>query len=208
MKNRTIFWLKFGLVLIILSGCLPDRMAPDPVDINRPKFLGFGAQDSAAINVALNHPVTMIFNRRMDLSTFPGNFTLQSISGPVGGTFTLADNADSVVIFTPGANMEQAEVYTAYVGGGVRANNGMSRLSPNEPDVPETIWFFTTGQYAHPRQQALFLVPHRSPARVLAALLIGGTEQYESAIAPALELLAAVRKSVRSCYFYHRDVFL
>ena len=148
MRKQIIHLFMLGLSIILIQACMPDRMAPEPVDINRPKFLGFSAQDSGAINVALDHPVTMVFDRKMDLSTFPENFTLESISGPIAGTFKLDNDADSVVIFTPSANMNPAEVYTAYVGGGVRATNGMSRISPNEADIPETTWFFTTGQYA------------------------------------------------------------
>ena len=148
MRTHTINLFMLGLFILLIQACLPERMAPEPVDVNRPKFLGFSAQDSSAINVSLDHQLTMIFDRKMDTSTFPENFRLESISGPMAGTFKLADNADSVVIFTPSGNMNQAEVYTAYVGGGVRATNGMSRLSPNEPDIPETNWFFTTGQYA------------------------------------------------------------
>jgi hypothetical protein len=123
-------------------------MAPYPVEIDRPQFVTFGNNDMGGINIPLDDPVVLVFNEKMDPSTFPGNFILQSVSGSIDGTFKLAENADSVVIFTPGTNMKESEIYTIYVHGGVRDANGNSILSPLEDDVPQTSWFFTSGQYA------------------------------------------------------------
>ncbi len=174
MRKHTIYLFMLGLFVLFIQACMPDRMAPEPIDINRPKFIGFSAQDSAAVNVALDHPLTMIFDKKMDVSTFPENFSLESVSGPIAGTFKLADNADSVVIFTPSAQMNPAEVYTAYVGGGVRAANGMSRLSPNEPNIPETNWFFTTGQYAQNGFPHIFVLDKNG----LELFLVNNIDQY------------------------------
>ncbi len=136
------------ILLLLLNACVPDRMAPVPTDVTRPGFLGFSAADSGAINVPLRHPVTMVFDDRMDISTFPNNFTLSSTSGEIGGTFSLVEGADSVVIFTPMTDMNPAEVYYTNIMGGVRDVYGNSRLSPNDDDVAETTHFFTTGAYA------------------------------------------------------------
>ena len=133
---------------MLLTACVPDRMAPVPTDVTRPEFLGFAPEDSGSINVAVRHPVTMVFDEKMDIATFPNNFTLSSVSGEIGGTFSIPDDADSVVVFTPAADMQPAEIYTAYVMGGVRDVYGNSRLSPNDDDVAQTTHFFTTGAYA------------------------------------------------------------
>jgi YVTN family beta-propeller protein len=123
-------------------------MAPMPTEVTRPDFIGFAGSDSGAINVSLDHPITMIFDEKMDISTFPNNFSLSSFSGEIGGTFSISSAGDSIVIFTPAENMNTAEVYTASVGGGVRDVNGLSRLSPNVDDIPEENSVFTTGAYA------------------------------------------------------------
>jgi YVTN family beta-propeller protein len=148
MKRLLYALLFFIIFLPAWYACLPDRMAPDPVDISRPEFVSFSSDDSAGINVQLDDPIIMTFNKKMDPGTFYDNFTLESISGEINGTFRRDDNADSVVVFTPSENMNSAEVYTASVFGGVRDVNGNSMLSPNEADIPQTTWFFTTGQYA------------------------------------------------------------
>jgi len=147
--ERKITFYGAGIILVmLLAACVPDRMAPVPTDVSRPAFLGFAAADSGSINVAVRHPVTMVFDEKMDLTTFPNNFMLSSVSGEVGGTFSISGDADSVVIFTPAADMQTAEIYSAHVMGGVRDLFGNSRLSPNEDNIPETTHFFTTGAYA------------------------------------------------------------
>ncbi len=148
MEQKITFYGAGIILLLLMVACLPDRMAPVPTDVTRPEFLGFAAADSGSINLPLRHPVTMVFDEKMDLATFPDYFKLSSTSGEIGGTFSIAENADSVVIFTPAADMQPAEVYTAYVMGGVRDVYGNSRLSPNEDDIPETTRFFVTGAYA------------------------------------------------------------
>jgi len=148
MEQKITFYGVGIILLSLMAACLPDRMAPVPTDVTRPEFLGFAAADSGSINVTLRHPVTMIFDEKMDLATFPDHFRLSSISGEIGGTFSIAENADSVVIFTPAADMQPAEVYTTYVMGGVRDVYGNSRLSPNDDNIPETTHFFVTGAYA------------------------------------------------------------
>jgi DNA-binding beta-propeller fold protein YncE len=123
-------------------------MAPDPVDLSRPDFIGFSEDDSAQINVALDDPVVMIFNKEMDLNSFKDNFTLESVSGEIGGVFNYAQNTDTVVVFSPSEDMKPAEIYTAYIYGGVMSTNGMQMISPNDSDVPQETSFFTEGQYS------------------------------------------------------------
>ena len=158
MKRIVYYFLLIVMFFSIWQACLPDRMAPDPIDISRPGFIGFGLNDSSGINIALDDPVIMIFNKKMDPNSFQDNFILESISGEINGTFSLGDMADSVVIFTPSEDMHTAEVYKANVYGGVRDANGYSLLSPNDPDIPQTTSFFTTGDYAENGMIHVFFV--------------------------------------------------
>ena len=136
------------LLFVGLTGCLPDRMPPDPVENQRPEFRYFGQNDSAALNIPLNDPILMVFSEKMDLSTFPDNFKVQSISGAITGTFEYVSGIDSAVHFVPTQNYNPAEVYTISISGGVRDVHGNSMIAPYKEDQPITTWFFTTGQYA------------------------------------------------------------
>lgn len=136
------------LLFVGLTGCLPDRMPPDPVENQRPEFRYFGQNDSAALNIPLNDPILMVFSEKMDLNTFPDNFKVQSISGAITGTFEYVSGIDSAVQFVPTQNYNPAEVYTISISGGVRDVHGNSMIAPYKEDQPITTWFFTTGQYA------------------------------------------------------------
>ena len=136
------------ITLMGLMACLPDRMPPDPIENQRPQFRYFGANDSAALNVPLNDPILMVFSEKMDLSTFPQNFTVQSVSGAISGTFQYVSGIDSAVQFVPTQNYNPAEVYTVSISGGVRDIHGNSMIAPYKEDQPITTWFFTTGKYA------------------------------------------------------------
>lgn len=144
----------FRIVLTLLIGmaffqsCIPDRMPTEPVENTRPKFVKFDTLGISNLVVPVNQPVKMFFNEKMDLSTFPANVNVESISGKINGSFSYAPESDTVVIFTPGSSYNRAEVYTVSVHGGVRDAHGNSMISPNDEDVPQKFWFFTEGDYS------------------------------------------------------------
>ena len=176
MKPFTTVWIWVGLLAVIgWQGCMPDRMPPAPVEIERPEFLGFAAQDSGALNVPLTDPVIMFFNEEMDLKTFPDNFELASISGAISGTFAKPDTNPNVVIFTPNEPMNPAEVYYATVRGGVKDVHGNSMVSPIREDEPQTTWFFTTGEYAKGGFPHVFVTDRVAGDRLY---LVGKLNQY------------------------------
>jgi YVTN family beta-propeller protein len=82
------------------------------------------------------------------VQTFPDNFSLQSISGSINGSFSLSASDDNIVIFTPGKSMSQAERYEVSLSGRIRDANGNAMNSPLEEELFITTWFFTTGEYA------------------------------------------------------------
>ncbi len=176
MKYYTGVFIILSLVIVFLrQGCMPDRMPPAPVEIDRPQFLGFAPQDSGALNVPLTDPVIMFFNEEMDLTTFPDNFELTSVSGAIAGTFAKPDSNKRVVIFTPSEPMHPAEVYQATVHGGVKDIHGNSMISPIKEDEPQTTWFFTTGKYAEGGFPHVFVTDKVFGDRVY---LIGNLNQY------------------------------
>ncbi len=142
-KNFILLVLIFGL-----SSCIPDRLPPEPVPNTRPSFVSFGTIDKNNLVFPVDAPIEMKFNWVMDLSTFPDNFKVESVSGKIAGKFSYAAESDTVVVFTPNTNYMQAEYYTVSLSGAVRNINGMSMISPNEEDVPVTAWFFTEGKYS------------------------------------------------------------
>ncbi|NIT57255.1 MAG: hypothetical protein GWN00_13780, partial [Aliifodinibius sp.] len=142
MKKRKIIVL-FFISGLILFQCLPDRMPPSPIESQRPEFVSFSSEDSAAFAVPLRDPITMTFNEPMMLSSFADNFVLTSEQGDISGTF---GEVDSTITFTPSEDMEPATIYTATVFGSVKDKNGNS-LTLDENWKAST-WFFTTGQYS------------------------------------------------------------
>ncbi len=130
------------------SGCIPDRLPPEPVPNTRPSFVSFGELDSSHLVIPVDYKIEMRFNWAMDLSTFPDNFTVESVSGKISGKFSYSSKADTIVVFTPNSNYNPAEYYNISLSGAVRNVNGMSMISPNEEDVPVTDWFFTEGEYS------------------------------------------------------------
>ncbi len=176
MKPFTTALVWLGLLMVIgWQGCMPDRMPPAPVEIDRPEFLGFAPQDSGVLNVPLTDPVIMFFNEEMDVSTFPDNFELTSISGAILGTFSKPDSNKHVVIFTPSEPMNPAEVYHATVHGGVKDIHGNSMISPIKEDEPQSTWFFTTGQYAEGGFPHVFVTDKVAGDRLY---LVGNLNQY------------------------------
>jgi len=135
----------FVLVLLALSGCLPERMPPAPVETNRPLFKNFDPSDSTTIAVPLRDPVVMNFNETMDLRSFDDNFSLFSTSGEIPGTFSQNDQ-DSTVTFTPSQDMYPAEIHIAEIRGGVKDIHGNSMSI--EEDFAIRTWFFTEGEYS------------------------------------------------------------
>jgi DNA-binding beta-propeller fold protein YncE len=141
-----------GFLLIIFSSilftaCIPDRMPSAPVEIERPVFAKIEVGQSN-LNVSLNNQIKMFFNEAMDLNSFPSNVIVESISGKIEGAFSYGES-DTIVIYTPLTNYNQAEYYTVSLKGGVRDIHGNSMVSPNEEDVPITSWFFTSGNYSN-----------------------------------------------------------
>jgi hypothetical protein len=85
----------------------------------------------------------MVFNETMELSTFPANFTLESLQGVIPGTFS---HQDSIVVFMPSEDMAAAAYYEATIRGGVRDANGNTLTLDTEWKADT--WFFTAGQYS------------------------------------------------------------
>ena len=146
MKIKLFILILIGI--FYMQGCLPDRMAPKPIEMNRPEFVAFNGSDSSGLNISLDHNIFMHFNESMEPSSFKNNFILESVSGQINGSFKISDTSSNVVVFIPGTNMNPAEKYLISIFGGVRDKNGNSMVSPVEEDVPQTNWFFTTGEYA------------------------------------------------------------
>ncbi len=122
-------------------------MPTEPVEIDRPSFVQFDLGQTN-LNTALNNKIVMYFNEAMDLNTFRGNFTVESISGKIEGTFSHG-SADSIVIYTPNTNYNPAEYYQVTLTGGVRDIHGNSAVSPIAEDQPHSCWFFTSGEYSN-----------------------------------------------------------
>ncbi len=135
------------ILLFVISSCVPDRLPTEPVPTSRPNFVSFETMGDSNLVVPLDEPVVMIFNWAMDLSTFPSNVIVESVSGKIDGTFSYGES-DTIVVFTPGTGYNPSEVYDVTVYGGVRNVNGMSMISPNQEDEPQSTKFFTTGQYS------------------------------------------------------------
>jgi DNA-binding beta-propeller fold protein YncE len=142
MKKRKFTCLLF-LAGLLIQQCMPDRMPSAPVEIDRPQFVQFAAEDSGGFAVGLRDPVTMVFNETMELSTFPANFTLESLQGVIPGTFS---HQDSIVVFMPSEDMAAAAYYEATIRGGVRDANGNTLTLDTEWKADT--WFFTAGQYS------------------------------------------------------------
>ena len=147
MNKIITAFILVALSSIIFFACIPDRMPPEPVEIERPDFVQFGT-DQSNLNVALNNPIKMYFNEPMDLGSFPANLSVESISGKVDGSFSYGES-DTIVIYTPLTNYQSAEYYQAVLKGGVSDVHGNSMVSPTEDDIPFTRWFFTQGDYSN-----------------------------------------------------------
>lgn len=140
-----LFWII--TLALFTSSCIPDRMPPEPEEIDRPTFAQIDLGISNLV-FPLNHQIKFYFNETMDLSSFPSNVVIESISGKVAGTFAYGES-DTIVVYTPSSNYNSAEYYSVSLKGGVRDTQGNSMISPNEEDVPITAWFFTTGEYSN-----------------------------------------------------------
>jgi hypothetical protein len=144
-RNKTL-WL-ITLSIFFISSCIDERMPPEPVEINRPEFVKFDPVDGDGLNVSLNSTIQAHFNEQMDLNTFPGNFIVEGISGEIKGTFSYGAS-DTIVVYSPLTNYQEAEVYTVTISGAVKDINGNSWISPVEDEVTNSTWFFTQGQYS------------------------------------------------------------
>ncbi len=149
VKKMTRNIIKLFLITIAaltLNSCIPDRMPTAPTEIDRPSFVKIGF-DASNLVFPLDHQVKFYFNEAMDLNSFPSNVVVESVSGKIDGTFSYGE-ADTIVVYTPAGNYNPAEFYTVSVKGGVMDVHGNSMISPNDEDVPETSWFFTSGEYS------------------------------------------------------------
>jgi len=148
MLKAVKIFLGILILAIFSSGCITDRLPPEPIPNNRPSLVSFGELDSSHLVIPVNYKIEMKFDWAMDLSTFPGNFTVESVSGKISGKFSYSPKADTIVVFTPNSNYNPAEYYNISISGAVKNVNGMSMISPNEENVPVTAWFFTEGDYS------------------------------------------------------------
>ncbi len=148
MKRITSLFLVMVALVWGINACIPDRMPPAPVENTRPEFASFDAQTHHVLNKPPDDPIRVYFNEKMDVATFPQNFTVSSVSGVVQGRFSYDEQVDTVIVFTPGENYAPAEVYDVMVSGRVRDIHGNSMIAPHEEDVPATTWFFSAGRYS------------------------------------------------------------
>ncbi len=86
-------------------------------------------------NVDVGATVGVTFSEAMDKLTAEAAFRLRAPNGTVGGTFTWV--GDTVMVFTPDADLVHLTTYTAEVGVGARDLAG-------NPLTAESIWSFTT----------------------------------------------------------------
>ena len=203
---KTTFIIK-GLILVSISvlfySCLPDRMPPAPVEIQRPVFATFDTVGGSGINVPLNSIITMKFNEQMDLNTFPSNFVVESSGGKVDGTFKYGA-ADTIIQYTPIDNYKPAEYYTATLKGGVMDIHGNSMISPVKSDEPQSTWFFTSGKYSQNGYPLVF-IRDKADKKIIYrvgeinaykdSLILPGAEDYQNsqiAVDPLMDYLYVV----------------
>ncbi len=147
MTRKIIKLFLITIAALTLNSCIPDRMPTAPTEIDRPSFVKIGF-DASNLVFPLDHQVKFYFNEAMDLNSFPSNIVVESVSGKIDGTFSYGE-ADTIVIYTPKGNYNPAEFYTVAVKGGVMDIHGNSMISPTEEDVPDSSWFFTSGEYSN-----------------------------------------------------------
>jgi hypothetical protein len=147
MSKIIIKLIWFVALIFIVTSCLPERMPPEPEEIDRPEFaqLTFGGSN---LVFPLNQQIKFYFNEVMDLNSFPANVVVESTSGQIDGSFSYGES-DTIVIYSPRSNYQPAEYYQVSLKGGVRDIHGNSMVSPTEEDVPITSWFFTSGEYSN-----------------------------------------------------------
>lgn len=139
------------IILIFIAGCTKDREPTAPIEIQRPKAL-FITPSSGKLIVPKNEKIKMFFDEQMDLSTFPGHFTLKDLQGNnIDGSFS---NDDSIVIFSPFSALNTSSFYFAELRGRVRDVNRNSIELNNEAILNDTTlllstWFYTEGDYSN-----------------------------------------------------------
>jgi len=141
MMSNKLTWL--FILLLSLPACMPDRYPPAPVEISRPRFVSFHENDAQAYAVLLTDPITMIFDEPMDPISFSNGFSLSSQYDVISGMFAVQE---SLVIFTPNQQMQEATLYIAEINGAVKDANGNSMSI--EPDYKVSTWFLTAGDYS------------------------------------------------------------
>lgn len=146
MTRNIIKLFLITIAVLTFNSCVPDRMPPAPTEIDRPSFVKIGF-DTSNLVFPLDHQIKFYFNEAMDLNSFPSNIVVESVSGKIDGTYSYGES-DTIVVYSPIDNYSPAEFYTVSVKGGVMDIHGNSMISPKDEDVPETGWFFTSGEYS------------------------------------------------------------
>lgn len=147
MSRIIIKLILFSVLVFLFASCIPDRMPPEPEEIDRPEFAQITFGESNLV-FPLNQQIRFYFNEAMDLNSFPSNVVVESISGKIDGSFSYGES-DTIVVYSPISNYQSAEYYLVSLKGGVRDIHGNSMVSPTEEDVPITGWFFTSGEYSN-----------------------------------------------------------
>jgi len=154
MKLHKYFIFLFvltNIILIFITGCTKDREPTAPNEIQRPKSL-FITPSAGKLAVSKNEKIKMIFDEQMDLSTFPGHFTLKDLQGNnIDGSFS---KDDSTVIFSPFSALSKSSFYFAELRGRVRDVNRNSIELNNEAILNDTTlllstWLYTEGDYSN-----------------------------------------------------------
>lgn len=146
MTRNIIKLFLITIAALVFDSCLPDRMPSAPTEIDRPSFVKIGFITSNLV-FPPDQQIKFYFNEAMDLNSFPSNIVVESVSGIIDGTFSYGES-DTIVVYSPLDNYNPAEFYTVSVKGGVMDIHGNSMISPKDEDVPETGWFFTSGEYS------------------------------------------------------------
>ncbi len=151
LKNFVINLFLLTFSALLTSGCMKDRLPTEPVEIERP-VVRAALPDAGSLNVAQQTPITIAFDKPMNLPSFAGHFKLTDTDGSMAET--VITGKDTTVIFTPAAALKKATIYTGELRGRVRDYHNNSIGVNNEGVFDDTtllasLWFYTAGDYSN-----------------------------------------------------------
>jgi sugar lactone lactonase YvrE len=149
-RNRIVALLIVVFLASVFIQCTKDREPTAPTEIQRPKSLAI-TPVAGDLAIPIDAKIDMVFDEPMDLSTFPGHFTLKDLNGNlIDGSFS---PNDSIVLFTPFSPLNKSSFYFTELRGRVRDSHRNSIEFNNEPILDDTTlllssWFYTEGDYS------------------------------------------------------------